>query len=446
MQNSTKESPQSLIASLPPEQRQAFVAGLTPEMKRILLHKWRGWYARPDQLPPSGAWRVWLLVAGRGYGKTRSGAEWVRAQVERKIARRIALVAETATDARQVMVEGESGILAISPPSFRPIYEPSKRQLRWPNGAIATLYSADQPDQLRGPQHDAAWADEPAKWRYPEKTWDNLEFGLRLGADPRVVATTTPRPIPWLRKLMADPLTAVTRGSTYDNLQHLPSSYIRRVIQKYDGTRLGRQELMAEMLEDVPGALWTHQGIEAHRVCAPPCEMVRIVVAIDPAVSCSEDSDETGILIIGLGTDGHGYVLKDLSGRMLPLQWAQQAIDGYRHFRADLIVGEVNNGGDLVENVLRTVDPHVSFRAVHASRGKFVRAEPIASMYEQGFIHHVGMFPELEDQMCSFVPGETKTSPDRLDAAVWALTELYLEEQKDEQIVYFEDRVRISPY
>ncbi len=406
---------------------------------------WRGWKARPEQLAPEGDWRVWLILAGRGFGKTRSGAEWVREQVESGRCRRIALVAETAADARKVMVEGDSGILAISPPDRRPIYEPSNRQLRWPNGAVATTYSGDEPDQLRGPQHDGAWADEPATWKYPSEAWNNLELGLCLGLDPRVVATTTPRPIELLRELLRDPRVKVTRGSTYDNLENLAPSFVQRVRTKYEGTRLGRQELHAELLEDVPGALWTRDQLDACRVEAWPRDLYRTVVAIDPAVTGGEDASETGIIIASMSPDGHGYVMKDLSGRMSPDAWARKAVQGYHHHQADRIVGEANNGGDLVEHVLRTVDPNVSYRSVHASRGKFLRAEPIAALYEQRRIHHVGPFPELEDQLCSFVPGEYKGSPDRLDALVWALTELFIEQQIPEKtIIDFYDPVDLN--
>jgi len=373
---------------------------------------------------------LWFIVAGRGFGKTR----------------RSALVAATEAEARQVMIEGENGILAISPPHLRPIYEPSKRQVRWRSGAVATTYSGDEPDQLRGPQHDAAWADEPAKWKRLKEAWDNLELGLRLGSNPRIVATTTPRPIPLLRELLRDSMTVVTRGSTYDNISNLAPAFIARVLKKYEGTRLGRQELYAELLEDVPGALWTRERIEANRVAAAPCYMLRIVVAVDPAVTSGEGANETGIVIAGLGVNGHGYVFEDLSGRKSPDGWAQMAVGAYRHYQAHRIVGEVNNGGDLIENVLRTVDGNVAYRALHASRGKVVRAEPIAALYEQGRIQHVGLFPELEEQMCSFVPGQYDGSPDRLDALVWAFTELFLAEQVVEEDVYWRERVRISPY
>src|SRR5713226_309112 len=401
----TKQSPMSWLASQPPATWQRFLANWSRQQKQMLAYKWRGWRARPNQLAPEGNWRVWLILAGRGFGKTRSGAEWVREQVERRRCGRIALVAETAADARNVMVEGESGILAISRPDCRPIYEPSKRRLQWPNGAVATTYAGDEPDQLRGPQHDAAWADEPAKWKYPTLAWDNMELGLRLGPDPRIVATTTPRPIQLLRDLIRDPMTVVTRGSTYDNLPNLAPGFIDRVLKKYEGTRLGNQELHAELLEDVPGALWTRKIIEASRVPAFPSELCRIVVAVDPAVSSGEESNETGIIIAGLGANGHGYVLKDLSGRFSPDGWARLAVRGYHDHRADRIVGEVNNGGDLIENVLRTVDPRVSYRSVHASRGKYVRAEPIAALYEQGRIHHAIHCPSGHQAAVNYTVG-----------------------------------------
>jgi phage terminase large subunit-like protein len=443
--NLINASPLSLLALEPPEVFQAFLASLSKQQKKRLPHKWRGWIARPDQLAPAGEWQTWLILAGRGWGKTRSGAEWVREQVESGRCRRFALVAETAADARNVMVEGESGILAISPPSFRPIYEPSKRLLTWPNGAVATTYSGDESNQLRGPQHDGAWADEPAKWKQPTETWNNLEFGLRLGTDPRIVATTTPRPIPLLRELIADRRTIVTRGSTYDNSDNLAPGYIARMREKYEGTRLGRQELYAELLEDVPGALWTHGLLGGTRVAACPCEIYRIVVAIDPAVSNHADSNETGIMVVGLGEDGDAYVLEDLSGRFSPAAWAQLAVRAYHHYTADRIIGEVNNGGDLIESTLRAVDAQVSFRSVRASRGKYLRAEPVAALYERKCVHHVGPFLELEEQMCAYVPGPACGSPDRLDALVWAITALIIDAEPEINL-YELNRVRISPY
>lgn len=394
----------------------------------MLLYEWRFW-ARPNQLPPENWRHVWLILAGRGFGKTRTGAETVRWLVETGQAKRIALVAPTAADARDVMVEGESGILAVSRPDFKPEYEPSKRRITWPNGAVAYTYSAEEPDRLRGPQHDFAWCDELAAWKYPDDTWDNLIFGLRLGDNPRVVVTTTPKPIPLVRKLVNDPETVVTRGSTYENAANLPPSFLKEIRDKYEGTRLGRQEIFAEILDDVPGALWTRSMLDDLRVKKAP-ELVRVVVAIDPAVSSGEDSDETGIIVAGKGADGHGYVLDDLTCRMSPDGWATRAVNAYYKHEADRIVAEVNNGGDLVEATIRTVDRKIPYKAVRASKGKRTRAEPIAALYEQGKIHHVGSFPLLEDQMCNFTPDGYDGSPDRVDALVWALTELMLKGER----------------
>ena len=390
------------------------------------------WYlhgARGSQKPPLGEWRVWLLIAGRGFGKTRTGAEFVRACVAARLARRVALVAPTALDARNVMVEGESGLLSIGPAAERPDYEPSLHRLTWHNGAIATTYSADEPDRLRGPQHDFAWCDELAAWRYPA-AWDMLMFGLRVGADPRVVVTTTPRPIKLLRELLADPKVVTTRGRTIENQENLAPAFLDQIVRRYQGTRLGRQELDAEMLDDMPGALWQRGMIEATRTSAHP-ELSRVVVAIDPAVSASEDADETGIIVAGRDAKGHGYVLADASGRYAPAEWARAAIAAYGAHQADRIVAEINNGGDMVEATLRMIDPNVPFSAVRAAHGKVARAEPVAALYEQGRIHHIGAFPQLEDQMCSFTSDFDRTtagySPDRVDALVWALTELLVE-------------------
>jgi len=391
-----------------------------------LLFDWRFW-ARPQQLPPSGDWTTWLVLAGRGFGKTRCGAEWVRAMVCGKTPlnagghRRVALVAETAADARDIMVEGESGLLAVHPPAFRPVYEPSKRRLTWPNGARAVLYNAVEPDQLRGPQHDLAWADELAKWRHAQAAWDQLQFGLRLGARPRQCVTTTPRPLALLKTMMADPDTVVTRGSSYDNKINLAPAFIARIVRRYEGTRLGRQELNGEILEQTPGALWNRITIDLLRRTKAP-ELVRIVVAVDPAAGSGEQNDETGIIVAGLGADGHGYVLEDLSLRASPHGWGHAAVSAYWRWSADRIIGEVNNGGDMIEHVLRTIDPSVSYKAV--------RAEPVAALDEQGRVHHCGSFRELEDQMCAMTADFDRAaagfSPDRVDARVWALSELML--------------------
>jgi predicted phage terminase large subunit-like protein len=382
--------------------------------------------ARPEQLAPAGDWSTWLILAGRGAGKTRSGAELVRSLAEAASVARIALVGPTAADARDVMVEGESGLLAICPNSNRPTYEPSKRRLTWPNGVQAALYSAEEPSRLRGPQHGAAWLDEIAAWANVTETWDMLQFGLRIGRKPRQVITTTPKPIKLLKELVKrdGKDVVVTRGRTTDNAQNLAPSFLSQIVSRYEGTRLGRQELNAELLEDTPGALWTLDLIEqGRRTQAAVQSTKRIVVAIDPAISVSEDSDETGIVVCGLGTDEHGYVLEDASGKFSPIEWARRAIGLYRKWNADRIVAEANQGGQMVEQTIRTVDPNVSFKAVHASKGKITRAEPIAALAEQFRIHHVGVFPELEDQLTSYAAGSSD-SPDRLDAMVWAFTEL----------------------
>jgi phage terminase large subunit-like protein len=430
------ESLVELLASLPKWQQDEIIKNLDPAEALSFEYRWEQSWARKNQLPPPGTWRTWLLLAGRGFGKTRTGAEWVRDQVTNHKRRRIALVAPTAGDCRDVMVEGESGLLAIFPPGQRPRYEPSKRRVTFSNGAIATTYSADEPERLRGPQHDAAWCDEIASWRYPE-AWDMLMFGLRLGADPRVVVTTTPKPTKIIRELLADPTTAVTRGSTYDNSENLADAFLGQIVRKYEGSRLGRQELLAEVLDDVPGALWTRQVIEDSRWPASRTvpELRRIVVAIDPAASSGEEADETGIIVAGRDGDGRGFVLDDRSGRYAPTEWAHIAISLYRRYDADRVVAEVNNGGDMVEATLRMVDSSVSYTPVHATRGKVVRAEPIAALYEQGRIHHIGAFPTLEDQQCSFTSDADRSvvgySPDRVDALVWAFTELFVEVSGD---------------
>jgi predicted phage terminase large subunit-like protein len=391
-----------------------------------------GWRAkaRPEQLAPLGDWLVWLILAGRGFGKTRSGAEWTQEAAEAEPKARIALVGATAADVRDVMVEGESGILSIAPKWARPTYEPSKRRLTWPNGALATLYSADEPDRLRGPQHSHAWADEVAAWSYADDAWNMLMMGLRLGTHPRCLVTTTPRPIKIIKGLLAraEQDVVVTRGSTFDNAANLPPNFLATIKKRYEGTRLGRQEIHAEVLDDVLGALFRREWIERDRVKEAPMEFSRIVVAVDPAVTNKEGSDETGIVVAAKGQDGHAYVLEDLSGRMAPDEWARRAVEAYRRHRADRVIAEVNNGGALVENTLRVVEPELSYKEVHASRGKAIRAEPISALYEKHRVHHVGTFDELEEQMCAFASDFDRKragySPDRLDALVWAVTEL----------------------
>ena len=387
-----------------------------------MRYDWPHW-ARDKQTPPPGDWRVWLLLAGRGFGKSRTGAEWVRAQVESGACSRIALVAPTAHDARAVMIEGESGLLRICPAWNAPKYNPSLRRLTWPNGATAEVYTADEPDRLRGPQHDGAWCDEIASWRYAQDAWDMLMFGLRLGSNPQAVVTTTPRPIAILKRIMADPAVITTRGSTFENRANLAEGFFADIVTRYEGTRLGAQELYAELLTEAEGALWKRNTLEAYRVNHAPA-LRRIVVAIDPAITATDESNETGMIVCGLGEDGHGYVLQDMTLRASPEQWARRAVNAYHDLRADRIIAESNQGGDMVAHTIRTVDPAVPVKLVHARRGKYTRAEPIAALYEQGRIHHVGMFALLEDQLCEWLPGDA--SPDRLDALVWGMTELMI--------------------
>lgn len=369
-------------------------------------------------------------MSGRGFGKTRCGAEWVRQKAFENPGCRIALVGETTADVRKVMVEGDSGILSVSPPEFMPEYSPANRQLTWPNGSIALTYNGTQPDQLRGPQHHFAWCDELAKWQYIQDSWDQLQFGLRLGSHPQQVVTTTPRPLPLIRKLMNDPDTVVTNGRTYDNAANLAAPFLKQIEERYGGTRLGRQELEGELLEDIPGALWQRSNIDENRRPVPE-ELQRIIVAVDPAASSEEGSDETGIVCVGLARDpdgyNRGYVLADRSLRGSPDEWARAAVALYRQFDADRIVAEKNQGGDMVEAVIRAADRNVPVTLVHATRGKFVRAEPISALYEQNRIHHTGRFDELEDQMCMFSADYDRAngSPDRMDALVWGLTFLF---------------------
>ncbi len=395
---------------------------------------WRFW-ARPNQLPPTNLrWYVWLLLAGRGFGKTRVGAEFIRDKIENHgFKGRIHLIAATAADARDVMVEGESGIMAISPPWNRPKYEPSKRRLTWPNGAMASIFSADEPDRLRGPQCHLLWGDELAAWRYPE-AWDMAMFGLRLKAsyqpEPQAVVTTTPRPVIALKELLSTAGTVVTKGTTYDNRANLADGFFNTIIRKYEGTRMGRQEIDAEMLEDVPGALWDWDQLDADRIRPGDLpEMIRIGVAIDPAVSSDKTSNETGIIAAGLGDDNEVYVLGDVSGIYTPFGWATKAVNLYDDLKADRIIGEVNNGGDLIEANLRTVDRYgqlpIAYRKVHASRGKRIRAEPVSALYEQHRVHHVGTFNTLEEEMTTWDSTDPNAaSPNRVDALVWIITAL----------------------
>ena len=421
----------------------------------FLAADWQIW-ARDDQLPPAHAicgeaWRVWLILGGRGAGKTRAGAEWIRAKAlglapvlaepgkfraATEPSRRIALVGETLGDVRHVMIEGVSGLLAVHSDAERPHYEPSKNQLTWPNGAIAQMFGGDNPESLRGPQFDTAWVDELAKWREPDHGWDMLQFSLRLGQHPQMVVTTTPRPLPLIKKLLEDPTTVVTRSKSADNAANLAPNFIKEISRRYAGTALARQELDGEIVDTRAGSLWRRDWIDAHRIAVIP-DLKSIVVAVDPPVTATASSDACGIMVVGIAEDNRAYVISDrtVQGRE-PHIWARAAVSAYKEFMADRIVAEVNQGGDLVVSVLRQIDPGVAVQKVRATRGKWLRAEPVAALYAEGRVSHVGTFPQLEDQMCAFGADGLSggRSPDRLDALVWALTSLLLGSSRDPTI------------
>ncbi|MFC7705006.1 DNA-packaging protein [Plastorhodobacter daqingensis] len=427
------------LASAAPEVVDEFIAGLSDGALMALPWLFEFW-AQPHQLPPEGDWKTWVILGGRGAGKTRAGAEWVRAEVEgpRPLdpgrSRRVALVGETFDQVRDVMIFGDSGILACSPPDRKPVWEATRRRLVWPNGAVAQAFSAHEPENLRGPQFDAAWVDELAKWKRGEDVWDMLQFALRLGEHPRQVVTTTPRNVAVLKQVLGNASTVSTHAATEANRAWLAASFLEEVRNRYAGTRLGRQELDGELLEDAEGALWTSAGLEAGRVDRAP-RLGRVVVAVDPPVTGHNGSDECGIVVAGVVTDGppadwKAYVLEDASvtGKS-PAEWARAAIAAMERHGAERLVAEVNQGGDLVESVVRQVDPLVPYRAVRAAKGKAARAEPVAALYEQGRVHHLRGLGALEDQMCRMTPRgyEGRGSPDRVDALVWALHELMIQ-------------------
>jgi phage terminase large subunit-like protein len=387
----------------------------------------------PHQVPPGGDWTTWVMLGGRGAGKTYAGAHWVRELVQAggAEAARIALIGETMADVRDVMVEGPSGLMAVSLPSERPRWIGSKRLVSWESGAVAHAFSSEDPESLRGPQFSAAWCDELAKWKHAEATFDMLQFGLRLGEMPQQMVTTTPRPIPLVRRLLVEPGTVVTRAGSAANY-HLAKAFMKKIVARYEGTRLGRQELDAELIEERADALWTRETIEALRVTEAP-GLARIVVAVDPPASSGKGSDACGIVAAGCDAEGIGYVLRDTTAeRVSPARWAKRVVDLYHRLEADRIVAEANQGGEMVEAVLRQADDSVPITRVHARRGKYLRAEPIAALYEKGKVRHVGAFPALEDEMCDYALDGLSSgrSPDRLDALVWALTALMKREGK----------------
>jgi phage terminase large subunit-like protein len=420
------------LAALPEADRRRVLVGLSEDELAALEYEWRFW-ARPDQLPPEGYWRTWLLLGGRGSGKTRSAAEWCRAEVESGRRLQLGIVGPTADALRRVQIEGPSGLLATAPPWFRPTYEPSRRIVTWPNGAVAHLFSAEEPDRLRGPNLDGAWCDEVTSWANAADVWDMLQMCLRIpgpqGHAPQVLVSTTPKPTPILKAIIAAETTAITRARTPDNAGNLDASTLQYLMNRYGGTTLGRQELDAELLDDVDGALWHRALLDQCRRYSAPMDLRRVVVAIDPAGGTGRGSTETGIIVAGVARDGHAYMLADLSGKYSPEQWARRAVAAYHTHRADRIIAEKNFGGDMVTGTPRAVDATVPVKMVQASRGKAVRAEPVVALYEQHLVHHIGTFTGLEDQLCQWDPNGNDPSPDRLDALVWAITELVVEKQ-----------------
>ncbi len=427
------------LACATPQQVDDFLGGLSENALLALPWMFEFW-ALPHQLPPDGAWKTWVIMGGRGAGKTRAGAEWVRAEVEGAgpldpgRARRVALVGETLDQVRDVMILGDSGILACSPPDRRPVWEASKKRLIWPNGAQAQVFSAHEPDSLRGPQFDAAWVDELAKWKKASATWEQLQFGLRLGSNPRQVVTTTPQNVAALKSILKNPSTVVTQAPTDANRAYLAASFLEEVTARYAGTKTGAQELEGLLIEDVEGALWQASALEKSRLeQAPPLQ--RIVVAVDPPVTGHGRSDECGIVVVGAVTEGppqdwYAVVLEDATLRgATPQQWAQAAIAAMERHGAHRLVAEVNQGGDLVEGVIRQIDPLVPYRAVRATKGKATRAEPVSALYEQGRVRHLRGLIKLEEQMCQMTAQGYlgRGSPDRVDALVWALTDLIID-------------------
>ncbi|MDE2412434.1 MAG: DNA-packaging protein [Sphingomonadales bacterium] len=422
------------LLALPESERLAELRRLNPTEQTELRHHWELW-ARREQLPPPGDWRTWLVMAGRGFGKTRAGAEWVRALVQRHADARIALVGASLGEVRAVMVEGESGLLAVCPPDRAPQFEPSLRRLTWANGAQATLYSALEPESLRGPQHSHAWCDELAKWDNASgraaRTWDNLQMGLRLGERPRALVTTTPRAVPLLRRLhdAAGEDLIVTHGATEANADNLPARFIRDVRREYGDTLLGRQELDGKLIAEIDGALWTRALLEACREPAASSPAARTVIGVDPPASSGGDA--CGIVVCAAGEDGVARVLADCSvEKASPEKWARAVARAAEARQADRVVAEANQGGAMVASVLRAADLSLPLKLVHAAQGKVARAEPVAALYEAGRARHCGQFPALEDELCGLIAGGRYEgpgrSPDRADALVWALTELVI--------------------
>lgn len=436
-----------LLMAMPQQQRDQVLSMFTEKELQILWYDW-SFMARRKQFPPPGEWRVLLLLAGRAFGKTRALTEWARMKANLMPGSVGAIVAPTAADCRDVLIEGDSGILNISPPWDKPIYSPTKRKIAWKNGSYALMFSADEPNRLRGPQHHWAILDEIASFRYPQAI-DMLQMGLRLGKQPQAVMATTPRPLSHIRALAAAAregnnlgMVRMVNGTSYENRQNLDKSFFDFMIKRYQNTNLGRQELMAELLEDAKGALWKSELFDRplFRVEQPPTSLIRIVVGVDPGAKSAQEITEmldnnefgeTGIIVVGLSRNGHVYVLDDYSISAHPTVWATRVKIAYNHYKADRVIAERNNGGDMVESTIHTVQPSIAYQDVVATRGKAVRAEPVAALYEQGRVHHVGVLPELETQMTQWVPADPKSkSPDRVDALVWCIHYLILDEEE----------------
>jgi len=413
-----------VMATLGEEQREEIFATLSGD---DIISTSNDWFfaARREQIPPLWDWFIWVIIAGRGFGKNWTGSHWLIDEHIKGDAENSAIVAATAEDLRRYCLEGPSGVLSLAPDWFFPEYQPSKTRLVWPDGTITLLFTSEKPDRLRGPNLSKAWCDELSSWKYLEETWHMLQLCLRHGSKPQAVVTTTPRPKEILRELLKREHkdVAVSRGSTYDNVANLADRFVKEVIKQYKGTRLERQEIYGEVLSSFEGALWNYDLLDRVRVSEHPI-LTRIGVGVDPAISSDEGADLTGIISAGTATNGHAYVLGDHSLRASPEGWARKAVAVYHDLQADFIVAEKNQGGEMVESTIRAIDPNANVRLVHASRAKITRAEPIAARYEQGKVHHVGTLPELEDQMCLLLPGRLKKSPDRADGLVWVLTEL----------------------
>jgi phage terminase large subunit-like protein len=423
--------------TLPKEEKKDLLNNLDDNEYLLLKYDWSFW-ARPNQLPPEELGKlgqfIWFILAGRGYGKTRTLSQWVIDSVQNKGYRHISLVGAASDEVRMIMIEGESGILECSSPWFYPKYEPSKKRITWPNGAIANIFYGTEPEKSRGAQSDLIWADEIAKWRYPQETLDNLLMGLRLGTNPLCGVSSTPKPTKFIKELTSRKECIVVKGNTYENISNLAKPFIQTIIQKYKGTRLGRQEINAEILDDNPNALWNRIVIDENRVINR-VDCIRLVVGVDPPGTepdkekPDKEVTECGIVVVGEGKalpgmewqkQKHFYIFDDLSLIGSPNKWAREAIGGYNKYRADSIIPEKNFGGAMVKSTLRNVDSNIPIHDVYASRGKYIRAEPVSLLYEQGRVHHIGTFPELEDELCEWEPG--KKSPNRLDALVWAIS------------------------